>query len=102
MKIHGIFVDGKDLIIHLSFWKGKGHIARLKSTHSHSVPSPAHVVRGLASGGKSGHITGISGDMTNLQLWQVAWVPGTQPPGIGSLSWVTHHTMSAPGAKLAF
>lgn len=47
---------------------------------------------GLASGGKSRHIIGISGDMTNLRLWQVAGVLGTQPPRTGSLSWVTHHT----------
>lgn len=39
---------------------------------------------GLASGGKSRHITGITGDMTNLRLWKVAGVLVRSPQGRGA------------------
>ena len=89
MKIPGIFVDGKDLIIHLSFSlkRERPH----SETEKHSLTfSPITCPRGtwpaygLAFGGKSGHITGISEDMTNLRLRQVAGVQARSPQGWGA------------------
>ena len=89
MKIPGIFVDGKDLTIHLSFSlkRERPH----SETEKHSLTfSPITCPRGtwpaygLALGGKSGHITGISEDMTNLRLRQVAGVQARSPQGWGA------------------